>query len=411
MRVSPPKRHRALPSQTFEVDHRGSTSRRRLPRGHQKRGAFAIVVQCVGAQRQRDEPAVGHLRHTPRVIAGDTFLYLWRNSIDLATQIRHGRDALHDLLHDQIGSLQMPEAVVAITAPTAVSPTPAPGPTLSDRSGQPAAPKPVTPGSKAWAEMTAEQRHAQLRGPENPRARGHSPAIEQREAAAARAAGEPPRDPAAVDPAAPAAASTEKLKVGKYEVSEGELASMMERQALEDQRRLTMPAAPEAYEAKLPADLKLPGGQTYTFDQSDPSLIAARNLAYAKGWSQQDFSEALGIFASHHAQREAILAERSRAEIEKAGVNAPQRVDAVGKWITGEMGEADAKPIRATIVTDAHLRFYEKLMNKISSQGAAGFSQSHRAPPDTNPIPGFDNMSFEQRRQAQDQNAARRNSR
>jgi hypothetical protein len=102
------------------------------------------------------------------------------------------------------------------------------------------------------------------------------------------------------------------------------------------------------------------------------------------------------------------LAERSRQEVLKAGVNAPQRVDAVGKWITGEMGEADARPIRATIVTDAHLRFYEKLMNKISSQGAASFSQQHRAAPDTNSIPGFDKMSFEQRRFAQDQLAARR---
>jgi hypothetical protein len=48
------------------------------------------------------------------------------------------------------------------------------------------------------------------------------------------------------------------------------------------------------------------------------------------------------------------------------------------------------------------------MMQKISSQGSANFSQSHRAAPETNPIPGYENMSFEQRRQAQDQNAARR---
>src|ERR1700675_4833687 len=100
------------------------------------------------------------------------------------------------------------------------------------------APAKVTPGSKAWAEMTPEQRHEQLRGPENPRARGHSPAVEQREAAAARAAGE---QPTAADPAAPAEASTEKLRVGKYEVSEAELASMMDRQAQDDLRKATFP--------------------------------------------------------------------------------------------------------------------------------------------------------------------------
>ena len=269
------------------------------------------------------------------------------------------------------------------------------------------APAPITPGTPEWAALPAEQRHAALRGPENPRARGHSPARDQREAAAARGAGEPPQDPAAVDPAAPAH-STEKVKIGKYEVSEGELAGMMDRQAQDDLRKATLPAAPEAYEARLPADLKLPGDQTYTFNPNDPSLVAARNWAHAKGLSQDEFSQVLGIYASHVAGEQAILAERSRQEVLKAGVNAPQRMDAVGKWITGEMGEADAKPIRATIVTDAHLRFYEKLMNKISSQGAASFSQQHRAAPDASPIPGFESMSFEQRRFAQDQNAARR---
>ena len=305
----------------------------------------------------------------------------------------------------------MPDTLATVASPPTpadpgeLGPSAAPAPRAAPQSPAPA--QRVTPGTPEWSALTTEQRHEQLRGPANPRARGHSPAVEQREAAAARAAGEPPQDPTAADPAAPAAASTEKVKIGKYEVSESDLAGMLDRQAQDDLRAATRPASPEGYEAKLPPDLKLPGGQTYTFNQNDPSLIAARNLAHAKGWSQQDFSEALGIFASHIAGQEAALAERSRAEVEKAGVNAPQRVDAVTRWITAEVGEADARPIRATIVTDAHLRFYEKLMNKISSQGAAGFSQSHRVPPDTAGIPGYDKMSFEQRRQAQDNLAAR----
>jgi hypothetical protein len=242
-----------------------------------------------------------------------------------------------------------------------------------------------------------------------PPAPEHAPTFEQRraaqDAANAKPAAEAPTDPQA--PQAPAAA-VEKIKVGKFEVSEEQIAGMMDRQAQDDLKRATLPPAPELYEAKLPDGLKLPGGIEYKFNATDPSLIAARNLAHAKGWSQQDFSEALGIFASHIAGEQAALAERSAAEVAKAGVNAPQRVDAVSRWIIGEMGEADSKPIRATIVTDSHLRFYEKLMNKISSQGAASFSQSHRAAPETNPIPGFDKMTFEQRREAQDRNAARR---
>src|SRR5205814_9621061 len=141
-----------------------------------------------------------------------------------------------------------------------------------------------------------EQRHEQLRGPPNPRAQGHSPKRDQLEAAAARGAGEGKEAPAPSgdDPQTPPpAAQGEKFKVGQYEVSAEELGAMMQRQAVEDQRRLTAPATPEAYKAELPADLKLPGGQEFKFDANDPSMVAARNLAHAKGWSQQDFPEAL----------------------------------------------------------------------------------------------------------------------
>lgn len=166
--------------------------------------------------------------------------------------------------------------------------------------------------------------------------------------------------------------------------------------------------APEAYEAKLPADLKLPDGTAYTVDAANPALSNLRTWANARGIDQAGFSEMLGMLATYESSRDAIVAERSKAEIAKAGPNAPQRVDTVGKWIDGEMGKADAAPIRATIVTDAHLRFYEKMMTKIASQGAASFSQQHRVAPDAKEIPGYEGMSFEQRRFAQDQRAGRK---
>ena len=90
------------------------------------------------------------------------------------------------------------------------------------------------------------------------------------------------------------------------------------------------------------------------------SSLAPTRRAHAKGWSQRDF--------------------------QRRSVSLP----------------VDCRPIRTTIVTDAHLRFYEKLVKKISSQGTASFTQSHRTPPNTG-IPGYDKMSFEQRWLAQDQ--------
>jgi len=278
---------------------------------------------------------------------------------------------------------------------------------------QPIAPAaaPVAPGSKEWAAMTTEQRHEQLRGPPNPRSQGHSPARDTYEAAAAArngTAAPQQQDPPSAD--APQA-SAEKFKVGKFEVSESEIAGMLDRQAADDLRKATVPPTPNDYKLELSADAKLPGGVEYKFNASDPSLAALRNWAHAKGFDQSTLSEMLTIYATHEAQQNAVLAERSRAEIAKAGVNAPQRVDAIGQWIRSEVGDADAKPILATIVTDAHLRFYEKLQHKITSQGSASFSQQHRVAPDDGKIPGFENMDFAQRRFAQDQAAARRNSR
>jgi hypothetical protein len=241
-----------------------------------------------------------------------------------------------------------------------------------------------------------------------PKPTEHAQSYEQRRHAQDQATAKP-SDEAPVDPQAPQApAPGEKIKVGKFEVSEDQLAGMMDRQAHEDLRKATMPATPDDYKLELSPGAKLPGEVEYKFNAGDPSLAALKNWAHAKGFDQSTLSEMLTIYATHEATQNAAIAARAREEVAKAGVNAPQRVDAVGKWITGEMGEADAAPIRATIVTDAHLRFYEKMMQKVSSQGTASFSQSHRTAPDTNPIPGYESMTFEQRRYAQDQLAARR---
>jgi hypothetical protein len=213
---------------------------------------------------------------------------------------------------------------------------------------------------------------------------------------------------AAADPKEPPAEPGQKFRVGRHEVSEEQITEMLQRQSQEDLKRATLPQSAEGYEAKLPEGLKLPGGIEYSWNNADPTMVAARNWAHAKGLSQGEFSEVLGIYANHIATEQAAIAERSRLEIAKAGVNAPQRVDAVGKFITGLMGETDAKQIKALIVTDSMLRYHEAIMNKLASQGAANFSQSHRVAPETGGIPGYDKMTFEQRRQAQDINASRR---
>jgi hypothetical protein len=189
-------------------------------------------------------------------------------------------------------------------------------------------------------------------------------------------------DPAAAPKPGDPAAQGEKFKFGELELTAAEINELVAHKAQTDLRKLTLPAGPEAYEAKLPADFKMPGGIEYKFDANDPSMVAARNWAHAKGLSQDEFSQVLGIYAAHEAGKEAALRARAQAEIAKAGVSAPQRVDAVGRWLDSFMGTADARPLRATLVTDAHLRFFEKVMTQHTSQGAATFDNRHRDRPD-----------------------------
>lgn len=208
--------------------------------------------------------------------------------------------------------------------------------------------------------------------------------------------------PPAADQQPAPAAGVEKTKVGRFEVTESEIAGMLDRQSAEDLKRATLPATAADYRPELPEGLTLPGGREYKFDANDPTMAAAQNWAHSKGLSQSEFSEVLAIYASHEAQKESVLAEVARAEIAKAGANAGQRVDAIGKWIRGEVGDADAKPILATIVTDAHLRFYEGLQHKITSQGSASFSQRHREIPDDRPSDEtWNSWSYHQKREYQ----------
>jgi hypothetical protein len=242
--------------------------------------------------------------------------------------------------------------------------------------------------------------------PENPRARGYSPAIEQREAAAARASGEAP--PPAADQQQPATAATgEKFKIGRFEVSEEELGTLMQRQAAEDVRKGSLPATPEAYRAELPADFKPPAGVEFKFDPANPALGQLKNVAHKHGLTQDAVNELIGVYAGNEVGTEAAIAAARTAEQTKLGPAAPARIDGLMRWMDG----SGLGVLKSTVTTAAQVEAWESHITKLTSQGGAQFSQQHRVAPDDKSIPGYDNMSFEQRRQAQDQLAARRGGR
>lgn len=173
--------------------------------------------------------------------------------------------------------------------------------------------------------------------------------------------------------------------------------------AAEDSKRLTLPPTAEAYKTELPADFKPPEGVTFEFKADDPLLAQAKGLAYKLGISQDGFSKLLSVYAAAQVQDAATIATARAAEVGKLGVNGSARVDTVTNWLKGTVGEKDAGALVASLATAGQVEAYERLMQKVSSQGGAGFSQQHRAQPDAGKIPGYEDMSFEQRRFAQDQ--------
>lgn len=194
----------------------------------------------------------------------------------------------------------------------------------------------------------------------------------------------------------------------KNEVKLGDLTARFNELSTKDAadaiRKNSLPANADAYKIELPAEFKFPAGVEFKFDDAAPELAQARAMAHAKGWTQQDFSEALGIFAAAKIGEQAQINTARTAEITKLGATGPQRVDSVSQW----MDANGLGVLKSTMVTAAQVAAWETHITKLTSQGTAPFSQSHRVAPDQKAIPGYDKMSFEQRRQAQDLLAQRR---
>jgi hypothetical protein len=262
--------------------------------------------------------------------------------------------------------------------------------------------------------MPAEQRHAQLRGPANDRARGYSPAVAQREAAAARAAGEAPpgdRPPPAADQQQPPTDGGAKFKVGKFEVSEQELADLRTRQAADAVRKSAFDAAlptPDAYRAELPSDFKPPAGVEFKIDTADPALAQFKQFAHKYRLPQEAFAEGLAIYAGKEVGTQGSIDAARAAQIAKLGGAGPARIDNLMRVMDGN----GLGVVKSGVFSAAQVEALETFFAKLENQGAAPFSQKHRvAPDDADRIPGYENMSFEQRRFAQDTLASRRNSR
>lgn len=171
--------------------------------------------------------------------------------------------------------------------------------------------------------------------------------------------------------------------------------------AAEDVKALSRPQKADDYKLELPADFKPPAGVEFKLDTNNPGLGQLKTVAHKHGMSQAAVNELIGIYAANEVSTQAAVTAAAKAEVTKLGATGPARVDAVTTWMDGNGLAA----LKSTLVTAAQVQAFEHHITKLSSQGTASFSQSHRVPADDSKIPGYDTMSFEQRRFAQDQRA------
>jgi hypothetical protein len=174
--------------------------------------------------------------------------------------------------------------------------------------------------------------------------------------------------------------------------------------AAEDVRKGALPQTPDAYKVELPADFKPPAGVDFKLDAANPALGQLESVAHKYGLTQEAVNELIGVYAGNEVGTEARIAAGRAAEVAKLGTAGPARVDNVVRFLDA----SGLGALKSSLITAAQVEAWEAHITKLTSQGGASFSQSHRVPPETNTIPGYDKMSFEQKRLAQDQLATRR---
>jgi hypothetical protein len=234
---------------------------------------------------------------------------------------------------------------------------------------------------------------------ENPNTRGVSPARDAREAAAARQPGQQEGQQEDQQQQTP---GSDEVQIGDVKISPDKFKAIMQRQGEIDARDLTLPKDANGYTLDLPADFKPPEGVKFEFNKDDPTLARARQLALNRKLDQATFSDFLSVYAAERISEATKINTARNAEITKLGTMAPQRIDAVKTFVHGLLGSELGGAIEQMLCTSKQVEAFEGIINRFSRQGGTQFSQGHREQePPKGTIPGYANMSFEQKRAAQ----------
>lgn len=182
------------------------------------------------------------------------------------------------------------------------------------------------------------------------------------------------------------------------------VSDLMARDAEAAIRKNSLPAAPDKYEVKLPANFQAPQGVTFEFNMNDPAIAEARKIAHARGIDQETFSDMLGVYAATKIGEQTHVATARAAELSKLGSAGPQRIEALSTWLKGRVG-SKAEVLVNQLHSFPHAQLVESLeeiARQFSHQGGAQYQNGGRTQEETaGKIPGYENMNFKERRVAQ----------
>lgn len=238
--------------------------------------------------------------------------------------------------------------------------------------------------------------------------------------APASATASPPATPSSSPPPAAAGEPAAKLARPDYvpegywdettglkhkEFFENEHNPLVADRAARESKKLARPQKAEDFKFGLSPNFKPPAGLEFKLDEKDPAVGMYRDFALKNEFTQEQFSDGLDLVASLRVGEAHAISQAKAAEVAKLGAAGTARVDAVTTWLTAMAGEHAAAMVRVlklAPVADTIVAF-EAMIQKFQTQGAGGYQPGgRRVETASGDIPGYENMTFEQRRQAQE---------
>lgn len=150
-----------------------------------------------------------------------------------------------------------------------------------------------------------------------------------------------------------------------------------------DARLAARPEKPDGYQLAFPKDFtpEIP----IAFDAADPRVSALREFGHKRGWTQDDFSEALTIEAARVVSEHKAFQAAEAAEKQKLGANGTARVTALKTFLTGMLGAqaavdllGDEKNPGLVVFSAKSIEHLEKLQQAVTRAAGGNFSQQHR---------------------------------